>query len=208
MRSGKGPGFSGEGKIDRGNEETKTTDGKTTSKSWNQREGKFESVKSEHNGELKFDQLFNDAIKYRDHLRSENQKSLDEKSASDNDARQQGNGNTESEKGAGSSDQIQNEDKLDQDKQAVIDLMEMIVNESGESTPTAADLEEFYKQDKENLEGDLADDNSTSESEEEKELCDFCKKSGTPRCIKCLLGKSSKKIKKMGAAENIYGFSA
>ena len=86
--------------------------------------------------------------------------------------------------------------------------MEMIVNESGESTPTAADLEEFYKQDKENLEGDLADDNSTSESEEEKELCDFCKKSGTPRCIKCLLGKSSKKIKKMGAAENIYGFSA
>ena len=106
MRSGKGPGFSGEGKIDRGNEETKTTDGKTTSKSWNQREGKFESVKSEHNGELKFDQLFNDAIKYRDHLRSENQKSLDEKSASDNDARQQGNGNTESEKGAGSSGKL------------------------------------------------------------------------------------------------------
>ena len=46
--------------------------------------------------------------------------------------------------------------------------------------------------------------NEEEEDEEDKELCSFCKPKGFPCCMKCLIGKGSKKITKHG---NFHGFS-
>jgi hypothetical protein len=45
------------------------------------------------------------------------------------------------------------------------------------------------------------------DDEEPVELCSFCKPKGCPCCLKCLLGKGSKKIVKIGGEGNIHGFA-
>eukprot|EP00405_Crypthecodinium_cohnii_P012250 CAMPEP_0206441578 /NCGR_PEP_ID=MMETSP0324_2-20121206/13357_1 /ASSEMBLY_ACC=CAM_ASM_000836 /TAXON_ID=2866 /ORGANISM="Crypthecodinium cohnii, Strain Seligo" /LENGTH=896 /DNA_ID=CAMNT_0053909351 /DNA_START=69 /DNA_END=2759 /DNA_ORIENTATION=- len=42
------------------------------------------------------------------------------------------------------------------------------------------------------------------DSDEEKELCDFCKRQGKACCMRCLLGKGSKKVQRISG--NIHGF--
>jgi hypothetical protein len=53
---------------------------------------------------------------------------------------------------------------------------------------------------------EMAENNDEDEDEDEnRELCRFCKPKGSPCCFKCLVGKSSKKIRNFG--NNIHGFA-
>merc|ERR1712129_211163 len=50
-----------------------------------------------------------------------------------------------------------------------------------------------------------ANTESDSDSDEPRELCDFCKSFGKPCCLKCLLGRGSRQISNVHG--NVYGFA-
>ena len=55
-----------------------------------------------------------------------------------------------------------------------------------------------------NLNGISSEPNEREDDEEEKELCDFCRPHGRPCCMKCLIGKGSKRI--VNIRGNVHGF--
>ena len=216
-RTGEGKSWRGQASYDAGFEEHSRDGVVTDEKRWKNKASSRDVTAAWKAGEFDAEDMVKDGLKLGKGLVSKEKEGgageVDGVAGGDGSAGGEGVGGGEVEGGEGGTGGTPGRGE---EAEEAMRLAQQILQENGHVVDMD-DLEPFYRAPGRgdgghghvggSGEGDGDDKEDDSEDEDDRELCDFCKPSGRPCCMGCLLGGWARRLRTFGPGGNIHGFA-